>query len=300
MQDKETLKLNKLEANSKRKNTIYRWILYFILGVFVIYYLTPLYVMIVTSFKTMPEIRQGNLFSLPSSLKLDAWKQAWDGTGYTGGDVFLKPYFWNSIKLVVPAVVISTLFGAINGYALTKWRFKGDSYIFLLFLFGTFIPYQAILLPMARTLGVLGISNSINGLILVHVVYGICFTTLFCRNYYVSISDEMVRAARIDGAGFFKIFFKIILPISIPILVVTVIWQFTQVWNDFLFGATFSFGESAPIQVALNNLVLTGTATKRYNVDMAAAIITGIPTLIVYILAGNYFIKGLTAGSVKG
>ncbi|MDA9222473.1 carbohydrate ABC transporter permease [Candidatus Pelagibacter sp.] len=300
MQDKETLKLNKLEVNSKRKNTIYRWILYFILGVFVIYYLTPLYVMIVTSFKTMPEIRQGNLFSLPSSLRFEAWKQAWDGTGYTGGDVFLKPYFWNSIKLVVPAVVISTLLGAINGYALTKWRFKGDSYIFLLFLFGTFIPYQAILLPMARTLGVLGISNSINGLILVHVVYGICFTTLFCRNYYVSISDEMVRAARIDGAGFFKIFFKIILPISIPILVVTVIWQFTQVWNDFLFGATFSFGESAPIQVALNNLVLTGTAVKRYNVDMAAAIITGIPTLIVYILAGNYFIKGLTAGSVKG
>ena len=300
MQDKETLKLNKLEANSKRKNTIYRWILYSLLGIFVIYYLTPLYVMIVTSFKTMPEIRQGNLFSLPSSLRFEAWKQAWDGTGYTGGDVFLKPYFWNSIKLVVPAVVISTLFGAINGYALTKWRFKGDSYIFLLFLFGTFIPYQAILLPMARTLGVLGISNSINGLILVHVVYGICFTTLFCRNYYVSISDEMVRAARIDGAGFFKIFFRIILPISIPILVVTVIWQFTQVWNDFLFGATFSFGESAPIQVALNNLVLTGTATKRYNVDMAAAIITGIPTLIVYILAGNYFIKGLTAGSVKG
>ena len=211
MQDKETLKLNKLEADSKRKNTIYRWILYSILGIFIIYYLTPLYVMIVTSFETMPEIRQGNLFSLPSSLRFEAWKQAWDGTGYTGGDVFLKPYFWNSIKLVVPAVIISTLLGAINGYALTKWRFKGDSYIFLLFLFGTFIPYQAILLPMARTLGVLGISNSINGIILVHVVYGICFTTLFCRNYYVSISDEMVRAARIDGAGFFKIFFKIIL-----------------------------------------------------------------------------------------
>jgi len=140
MQDKETLNLNRLEANSKRKNIIYRWILYFILGIFVFYYLTPLYVMIVTSFKTMPEIRQGNLFSLPESIKLDAWKQAWDGAGFTGGDVILKPYFWNSIKLVVPAVVISTLFGAINGYALTKWRFKGDSYIFLLFLFGTFIP----------------------------------------------------------------------------------------------------------------------------------------------------------------
>jgi glucose/mannose transport system permease protein len=256
--------------------------------------------MLTNSLKPLEEIRSGGMLNLPEVWTLDPWRSAWS-TAQIGVDPSgLKPYFWNSIKLVVPAVVISTLLGAINGYALTKWRFKGDSYIFLLFLFGTFIPYQAILLPMARTLGVLGISNSINGLILVHVVYGICFTTLFCRNYYVSISDEMVRAARIDGAGFFKIFFKIILPISIPIIVVTVIWQFTQVWNDFLFGATFSFGESAPIQVALNNLVLTGTAVKRYNVDMAAAIITGIPTLIVYILAGNYFIKGLTAGSVKG
>ena len=172
--------------------------------------------------------------------------------------------------------------------------------IFLLFLFGTFIPYQAILLPMARTLGVLGLSNSITGLVVVHVIYGLCFTTLFCRNYYISISDEIVRAARIDGAGFFSIFFKILLPISAPILVVTVIWQFTQIWNDFLFGATFSFGEAAPIQVALNNMVLTSTSVKRYNVDMAAAIIAGFPTLIVYVLAGKYFIRGLTAGSVKG
>ena len=291
---------NQLEAASNRKKLIYRWILYLILGVFVIYYVTPLYVMIVTSFKTMTEIRQGNLFSFPEALRLGAWKEAWIGQDIDAGNVYLKKYFWNSVKIVVPGVIISTILGAINGYALTKWRFKGDSIIFLLFLFGTFIPYQAILLPMARTLGVLGMSNSINGLILVHVIYGLCFTTLFCRNYYVSISDEIIKAARIDGAGFFKIFFKIILPISIPILVVTVIWQFTQIWNDFLFGATFSFGEAAPIQVALNNMVLTSTSVKRYNVDMAAAIITGVPTLIVYILAGNYFIRGLTAGSVKG
>ena len=291
---------NQLEAASNRKKLIYRWILYLILGFFVIYYATPLYVMIVTSFKTMPEIRQGNLFSFPETLRLDSWKEAWLGQDIDAGNVYLKKYFWNSVKMVVPGVIISTILGAINGYALTKWRFKGDNIIFLLFLFGTFIPYQAILLPMSRTLGVLGMSNSINGLILVHVIYGLCFTTLFCRNYYVSISDEIIKAARIDGAGFFKIFFKIILPISIPILVVTVIWQFTQIWNDFLFGATFSFGESAPVQVALNNMVLTSTSVKRYNVDMAAAIITGLPTLIVYIIAGNYFIRGLTAGSVKG
>ena len=267
---------------------------------FAIYYLAPMYVMIVTSFKSMEEIRKGNLMMLPKEFLLDAWKIAWGGRGYDAGDVFLRPFFWNSTKMVVPAVVISTFLGAINGYILTKWRFKGDNIIFLLFLFGCFIPYQAILLPMARTLGALGISNSITGLVLVHSVYGLSFTTLFFRNYYVSIPDEMIKAARIDGAGFFKIFFKVLLPISAPIIVVTVIWQFTNIWNDFLFGSSFSFGEAAPIQVALNNMVLTSTSVKQYNVDMAAAFIAGFPTLVVYILAGKYFIRGLTAGSVKG
>ncbi len=289
-----------LEQSGARKRAVYRWILYLLLGLFAVYYLTPLYVMIVTSLKSMAEIRQGNLLMLPESLQFDAWKIAWSGRGYEAGDVFLRPFFWNSTKMVVPAVIISTFFGALNGYALTKWRFKGDNLIFLLFLFGCFIPYQAILLPMARTLGLLGISNSVGGLVVVHVVYGLSFTTLFFRNYYVSIPNEIVKAARIDGAGFFKIFFKILLPISAPIIVVTVIWQFTNIWNDFLFGATFSFGDAAPIQVALNNMVLTSTSVKQYNVDMAAAFIAGFPTLIVYILAGKYFIKGLTAGSVKG
>ncbi len=306
--EKDNLNLSDIERSSKIKKMFYRWILFIILGIFAIYYISPLYVMFVTSFKSMEEIRQGNLFSLPNTLNLEAWIIAWQGQTFNetsglkmdAGNVFLKNYFWNSMKMVVPAVIISTIFGALNGYALTKWRFKYDNLIFLFFLFGTFIPYQAILLPMARTLGLIGLSNSITGLIVVHVIYGLCFTTLFCRNYYVSISDEIIRAARIDGAGFFTIFFKILLPISLPILVVTVIWQFTQIWNDFLFGATFSFGEAAPIQVALNNMVLTSTSVKRYNVDMAAAIIAGLPTLIVYVLAGKYFIRGLTAGSVKG
>ncbi|MDP6382394.1 MAG: carbohydrate ABC transporter permease [Deltaproteobacteria bacterium] len=289
-----------LERSASRRRTFYRWLLFLILGVFAIYYLAPMYVMIVTSFKSMEEIRKGNLMMLPKEFLLDAWKIAWGGRGYDAGDVFLRPFFWNSTKMVVPAVVISTFLGAINGYILTKWRFKGDNIIFLLFLFGCFIPYQAILLPMARTLGALGISNSITGLVLVHSVYGLSFTTLFFRNYYVSIPDEMIKAARIDGAGFFKIFFKVLLPISAPIIVVTVIWQFTNIWNDFLFGSSFSFGEAAPIQVALNNMVLTSTSVKQYNVDMAAAFIAGFPTLVVYILAGKYFIRGLTAGSVKG
>ena len=294
------LHMEALERSASRRRTFYRWLLFLILGVFAIYYLAPLYVMIVTSFKSMEEIRKGNLMMLPKEFLLDAWKIAWGGRGYDAGDVFLRPFFWNSTKMVVPAVVISTFLGAINGYILTKWRFKGDNIIFLLFLFGCFIPYQAILLPMARTLGALGISNSITGLVLVHSVYGLSFTTLFFRNYYVSIPDEMIKAARIDGAGFFKIFFKVLLPISAPIIVVTVIWQFTNIWNDFLFGSSFSFGEAAPIQVALNNMVLTSTSVKQYNVDMAAAFIAGFPTLVVYILAGKYFIRGLTAGSVKG
>ena len=294
------LHMEALERSASRRRIFYRWLLFLILGVFAIYYLAPMYVMIVTSFKSMEEIRKGNLMMLPKEFLLDAWKIAWGGRGYDAGDVFLRPFFWNSTKMVVPAVVISTFLGAINGYILTKWRFKGDNIIFLLFLFGCFIPYQAILLPMARTLGALGISNSITGLVLVHSVYGLSFTTLFFRNYYVSIPDEMIKAARIDGAGFFKIFFKVLLPISSPIIVVTVIWQFTNIWNDFLFGSSFSFGEAAPIQVALNNMVLTSTSVKQYNVDMAAAFIAGFPTLVVYILAGKYFIRGLTAGSVKG
>jgi glucose/mannose transport system permease protein len=300
MQAAEHKQLEALERSASRKRTFYRWLLFLILGLFGIYYLAPLYVMIVTSLKSMEEIRQGNLMTLPGDIRFDAWKTAWSGRGYAAGDVFLRPFFWNSIKMVVPAVAISTFFGALNGYALTKWRFKGDNLLFLLFLFGCFIPYQAILLPMARTLGIMGISNSIVGLVLVHTVYGLSFTTMFFRNYYISIPDEMIKAARIDGAGFFKIFFKVLLPISSPIIVVTVIWQFTGIWNDFLFGSSFSFGEAAPIQVALNNMVLTSTSVKEYNVDMAAAFIAGIPTLLVYVLAGKYFIRGLTAGSVKG
>ena len=288
------------ERSSARKRTFFRWLLFLLLGLFAIYYLAPMYVMIVTSLKTMEEIRQGNLMTLPNEIMFDSWKTAWSGRGYAAGDVFLRPFFWNSIKMVVPAVFISTFLGALNGYALTKWRFKGDNLIFLMFLFGCFIPYQAILLPMARTLGILGIANSITGLVVVHTVYGLSFTTMFFRNYYISIPDEMIKAARIDGAGFFKIFFKVLLPISAPIIVVTVIWQFTGIWNDFLFGSSFSFGEAAPIQVALNNMVLTSTSVKEYNVDMAAAFIAGIPTLLVYVFAGKYFIRGLTAGSVKG
>ncbi len=265
-----------------------------------LYFLVPFVVMLLTSVKTMDDIRTGNLISFPVEITLDSWEAAWNSACIGVKCQGIKGYFWNSVKMVVPAVVLSTLIGAMNGYVFSKWRFKGSEVLFSLLLVGCFIPFQVILLPMARTLGHLGIAQSITGLVTVHVVYGLSFTTLFFRNYYVSIPDELVKAARIDGAGFFRIFFRIILPVSKPIIVVCVIWQMTQIWNDFLFGVVFSTGDTQPVTVALNNLVNTSTGVKYYNIDMAGAIICALPTLLVYVVAGKYFLRGLTAGAVKG
>jgi len=273
---------------------------YALLVLLALYYLMPLFVMLSTSVKTLDDIRGGNLIALPAEITFEAWAKAWS-SACTGVDCSgLRGNFWNSVSFVVPAVLISTLIGAFNGYVLTMWRFRGSDGIFTLLMIGCFIPFQVVLLPMAQTLGVLGIANSTPGLVFVHVVYGLAFTTLFFRNFYVSVPDELAKAARIDGAGFFRIFWRIILPLSPPIIVVCVIWQFTQIWNDFLFGVVFSSGERQPITVALNNLVNTSTGVKEYNVDMAAAIIAALPTLFVYVVAGKYFVRGLTAGSVKG
>lgn len=277
-----------------------RGLIYLVLITVAIYYLLPLFVMIITSLKDLDEIRNGTLFSLPKSFNFDAWEKAW-GSACTGANCDgLKGYFWNSVLIAIPAILISTVIGAINGYVLTMWKFKGSNLFFGLLLIGTMIPFQVVLLPMAQTLGMLGLSGSIPGLIFVHVVYGLAFTTLFFRNYYITIPNELVNAARIDGASFWQIFMRIILPVSTPIVVVSLIWQFTQIWNDFLFGVVYSSGDQQPITVALNNLVNTSTGVKEYNVDMAAAIIAALPTLLVYIVAGNYFVRGLTAGSVKG
>ena len=277
-----------------------RWILFILLGLFALFYLMPLFVMVTTSLKSLEEIRTGSLVAFPREITFDAWRTAWSGacTGIQCEGV--KPFFWNSVMLAVPAVLISTLLGAVNGYVIAQWKFRGANLIFSLMLFGCFIPFQVVLLPMARMLGILGLAGSIPGLIFVHVIYGIGFTTLFFRNYYVSIPVELVKAAKVDGAGFSRIFWSIFLPLSLPIIVVTVIWQFTQIWNDFLFGISFSQAGTQPVTVALNNIVNSTTGVKEYNVDMAAAIIAALPTLFVYVVAGKYFIRGLTAGSVKG
>ncbi len=277
-----------------------RFSLYAMLGLFALYYLMPLFVMVVTSLKSLDEIRAGSLLSLPRDVDFSAWQTAWSGACSGVQCEGLRPYLWNSVLIAVPAVLISTLIGSINGYVLSKWQFAGSNIIFALLLFGCFIPFQVVLLPMALVLGKLGLAGTIPGLILVHVVYGIGFTTLFFRNYYVSVPGELVKAAKIDGAGFFQIFWYVFLPLSAPIIVVTIIWQFTQIWNDFLFGVSFSQAGTQPVTVALNNIVNSTTGVKEYNVDMAAAIIAALPTLFVYVVAGKYFIRGLTAGSVKG
>ena len=277
-----------------------RVMIYLILLFFALIYLAPLYVMFTTSFKGIEEIRSGNLMALPMDPTFYAWTKAWS-SACTGSECKgLAPYFWNSVRIVFPAVIISTIIGAFNGYSLAKWKFKGSELLFGALLFGCFIPFQVILLPMAKLLGSMGLANTVTGLVLVHVVYGVAFTTLFFRNYYVGIPTELVRAAKLDGAGFFNIFRHIFLPLSTPIFVVTIIWQFTQIWNDFLFGVVYSGSGTQPITVALNNLVNTSVGGKEYNVDMAAAIIAALPTLVVYVIAGKYFVRGLTAGAVKG
>jgi len=288
------------QASATHPRGLSRLLIYGSLGLFALFYLLPLFVMIVTSLKSLDEIHSGTMLSLPVAPTFDAWEKAWSSacSGLSCNGV--KGYFVNSIRMVVPAVVISAMLGAFNGYVLTKWRFAGHRWIFGLMLFGCFIPFQVVLVPTARLLGSLGLANTTTGLVLVHVVYGIGFTTLFFRNFYVAFPDELVRAAMLDGAGFFQIFFRILLPSSLPIIVVTVIYQFTNIWNDFLFGSSFAAGEAAPMTVALNNLVNSSTGVKEYNVNMAAAIFAALPTLFVYLVAGRYFVRGLMAGAVKG
>ncbi|MBL8389560.1 MAG: carbohydrate ABC transporter permease [Hydrogenophaga sp.] len=273
---------------------------YGLLLVAALFFLAPLYVMVVTSLKDSDQIRNGNLLSLPTALNFESWALAWN-SACTGVDCRgLKPYFMNSVVMAVPAVLISTAWGAVNGYVLSMWKFKGSEVLFGFLLFGVFMPFQVVLLPMSQVLGYLGLSSSIGGLVLVHCLAGMAGTTLFFRNYYTAVPRELVNAARIDGAGFWRIFWRIVVPMSTPIMMVTLIWQFTNIWNDFLFGVAFSGADSKPVTVGLNNMANTTSSVKNYNVDMAAAIIAGLPTMLVYVLAGQYFVKGLTAGAVKG
>jgi len=283
-----------------RTGPFVRALVHALLILFAVYYLLPLYVMLVNSLKPLEEIRQGSMLSLPHTYTIEPWLSAWSTAQIGVQPTGLRPYFINSILMVAPAVFISTMLGALNGYVLTKWRFAGDNIVFTLMLLSCFIPFQIVLIPSAKILGLVGLAGTVSGLVMIHAIYGLGFTTLFFRNYYEAFPTELVRAAMIDGASFFQIFRRILLPSSGPIIVVTVIWQFTNIWNDFLFGVSFSDSDSQPMTVALNNLVNSSTGVKEYNVHFAGAILAALPTLFVYIVSGRYFVRGLMAGSVKG
>ncbi|WP_174167862.1 carbohydrate ABC transporter permease [Rhizobium rhizogenes] len=274
--------------------------LYGTLFVAAVYYLLPLYVMIVTSLKGMPEIRMGNIFSPPLEITFEPWVKAW-ATACTGLNCDgLSRGFWNSVRITVPSTILSIAIATVNGYALANWRFKGADLFFSILVVGAFIPYQVMIYPIVIVLREIGIYGTLSGLILVHSIFGMPILTLLFRNYFASLPVELFKAARIDGAGFWQIFLRIMLPMSLPIFVVAMILQITGIWNDFLFGVVFTRPEYYPMTVQLNNIVNSVQGVKEYNVNMAATILTGLVPLVVYFVSGRLFVRGIAAGAVKG
>ncbi len=266
-----------------------RWIIYALLAIASLLFLLPVYLVVVTSLKAPGDINLPTTWSLPVNWHWRSFAEAWAA---------FAPKLANSFTLTIVATVASAMLGSMNGYVLSKWRFPGANVVFPLMLFGMFIPYQAILIPLFEFLRNIGLYGGLTGLIMAHVVYGLPITTLIFRNYYAEIPDEMLEAGKIDGAGFFGVYGRIVFPLSLPGFVVVIIWQFTQIWNEFLFAVTLTNQESQPITVALAQLA--GGEAVRWNLPMAGAILAALPTLLVYILLGRYFVKGLLAGSVKG
>ena len=265
-----------------------------------LYYLLPLYVMVVTSLKGMPEIRLGNIFAPPVEITFQPWVKAWaeacTGLNCDG----LSRGFWNSVRITVPSVILSIAIASVNGYALANWRFKGANTFFAILIFGAFIPYQVMLYPIVILLREIGLYGTLSGLVIVHSIFGMPILTLLFRNYFTSVPEELFKAARVDGAGFWQIYFKIMLPMALPIFVVAIILQVTGIWNDFLFGVVYTRPETYPMTVQLNNIVNSVQGVKEYNVNMAATIITGLVPLAIYFVSGKLFVRGIAAGAVKG
>jgi glucose/mannose transport system permease protein len=281
---------NRMLGKHPLRHYIVRGVIYGLLILFAIFFLMPVYMVVVTSVKSFQDVNLSTMWNFPTRFTLEGFEEAFEK---------LLPSLTNSVVMVVPGTVISAVIGSLNGYVLSKWRFPGASVIFPLMLFGMFIPYQSILIPMVQFLGSIGLYGNVLGLIVVHVIYGIPITTLIFRNYYAEIPTELLEAGKIDGAGFWKLYWHIILPISAPGFVVVVIWQFTQIWNEFLFAVTIvTAADKVPITVALQNL--SSSQIVEWNVQMAGAFLAALPTLLVYILLGRYFIRGLLAGSIKG
>jgi glucose/mannose transport system permease protein len=274
--------------------------LYGTLAFIAVYYAIPLYVMTVTSLKGMPEIRLGNIFSPPLEMTFTPWVKAWSQacTGLTCEG--LSRGFWNSVQITVPSVIASIIVASINGYALANWRFKGANVFFTILIFGAFIPYQVMLYPLVIMLREIGIYGSLGGLVIVHTIFGMPILTLLFRNYFTSLPEELFKAARVDGAGFWGIYFRIMVPMSLPIFTVAVILQVTGIWNDFLFGIVYTGPENYPMTVQLNNIVNSTQGVQEYNVNMAATIITGLVPLTIYFISGKLFVRGIAAGAVKG
>jgi glucose/mannose transport system permease protein len=275
-------------------------ILYGTLILVAVYYLLPLYVMIVTSLKGMPEIRLGNIFAPPVEITFEPWVKAW-ATACTGLNCDgLSRGFWNSVRITIPSVILSIAIASVNGYALANWRFKGADIFFTILIVGAFIPYQVMIYPIVILLREIGLYGSLSGLVIVHSIFGMPILTLLFRNYFTSVPEELFKAARVDGAGFWGIYFKIMLPMSLPIFVVAIILQVTGIWNDFLFGVVYTRPETYPMTVQLNNIVNSVQGVKEYNVNMAATILTGLVPLVVYFISGRLFVRGIAAGAVKG
>ncbi len=264
-----------------------KWV-YIPLTMMALFYLLPMFVMLNTGFKSFQEVSLATMWKLPTSLSLDNFELAWD---------ILRPNVANSLKIVLPAATISSILGSINGYVLSKWKFPGANIVFPVLLFGMFIPYQSVLIPLVDVMSSLGLAGSIWGLVIVHVIYGIPITTLIFRNYYATIPESLIEASRVDGAGIWQVYWRILLPLSIPAFVVVYIWQFTAAWNDFLFAVLLTSTENWPVTVALNNMA--GSQIIAWNVQMAGSFLAAVPTLLIYIFLGRYFIRGMMTGALK-
>ncbi|KAJ54442.1 sugar ABC transporter permease [Actibacterium mucosum KCTC 23349] len=277
-----------------------RVVTYAILIAAALFFLLPVYVMIITSLKPMEEIRTGAMLALPQNPSFEAWSIAWSQACSGVRCEGVAPGFWNSVQITIPSVIVSVLAGALTGYTMSFWKFRGSNLVFAILIFGAFVPYQILLYPLVRVYASLGIFGTVGGLVIVHSIFGLPLTTLMFRNFFVSIPTELFKAARVDGAGFLRIFWQIVLPMSAPIIVVTVIWQATGIWNDFLMGLVFGGREAKPMTALLNNIILSEFGERRYNVEMAATFLTALVPLAIYLLSGRWFVRGITAGSVKG
>ena len=287
-------------AKPKPFVTPQRFLVYTVLIVCAVFFLFPLYIMIITSLKSIQEIQSGNIFIPTMTPNLDAWEKAWNSacTGlYCEG---VKVGFWNSIKITVPSTIVSIIVASLTGYSMANWPFKFSEVFFTILLLSSFIPYVVMIYPLVIITRELGIYSTLPAVVLVHTIFGLPLLTLLFRNYFASLPQELFKAARVDGAGYWQIFFQVFAPMSVPIFTVAVILQVTGIWNDFLFGVIYAGPTNYPMTVQLNNIVNSAQGGKAYNVDMAATILTGLVPLAIYFFSGKYFVRGIAAGAVKG